>query len=54
MYKMYINGKCVEGAGDKLEVTCPATGWRPSPPLPSSRLIRLWKQLRPLSPLGLV
>ena len=26
MYKMYINGKCVEGAGDKLDVTCPATG----------------------------
>lgn len=26
MYKMYINGKCVEGAGDKLNVTCPATG----------------------------
>ena len=26
MYKLYINGKCVEGHGEKLDVTCPATG----------------------------
>lgn len=26
MYKLYINGKCVEGQGDRLDVTCPATG----------------------------
>ena len=26
MYKLYINGTCETGAGDKLDVTCPATG----------------------------
>lgn len=26
MYQLYINGKCVEGKGEAIDVTCPATG----------------------------
>ena len=54
MYKMYINGKCVEGAGDKLDVTCPATGELLETITTASiqQRTRPWRPPRPPSPPG--